>query len=40
MTISNNDIGSLSLDAQGLDKLRLQAKESPDKALKGAAQQF
>ena len=40
MNISNNDIGSLALDAQSLDKLRLQAKETPDKALKGAAQQF
>jgi flagellar protein FlgJ len=40
MSISNNDIGSLALDSQGLDKLRLQAKQSPDKALKGAAQQF
>ncbi len=40
MSISNNDIGSLALDSQSLDKLRLQAKESPDKALKGAAQQF
>ena len=40
MAISTNDIGSLALDSQGLDKLRLQAKESPDKALKGAAQQF
>jgi flagellar protein FlgJ len=40
MTISNNDIGSLALDSQSLDKLRLQAKESPDKAIKGAAQQF
>ena len=40
MSISTNDIGSLALDSQGLDKLRLQAKQSPDKALKGAAQQF
>ena len=40
MAISNNDIGSLALDSQSLDKLRLQAKETPDKALKGAAQQF
>jgi flagellar protein FlgJ len=40
MTVSNNDIGNLALDSQGLDKLRLQAKQSPEKALKGAAQQF
>jgi flagellar protein FlgJ len=40
MTISTKDAGSLALDSQGLDKLRLQAKQSPDKALKGAAQQF
>jgi flagellar protein FlgJ len=40
MSISNNDIGSLAIDSQGLDKLRLQAKDSPDKALKSAAQQF
>ncbi len=40
MSISNNDIGNLAIDSQGLDKLRLQAKDSPDKALKGAAQQF
>jgi flagellar protein FlgJ len=40
MTIPTNEIGSLALDSQSLDKLRLQAKQSPDKALKGAAQQF
>jgi flagellar protein FlgJ len=40
MTLSNNDIGNLALDSQGLDKLRLQAKQSPEKALQGAAQQF
>jgi len=40
MSISTKDVGSLALDSQGLDKLRLQAKQSPDKALKGAAQQF
>ena len=40
MSISANDVGNLALDSQGLDKLRLQAKQSPDKAIKGAAQQF
>lgn len=40
MSNSVNDIGSLAIGAQGLDKLRLQAKQSPDQALKGAAQQF
>ena len=32
--------GKLALDARGLDSLRLQAKQDPDKAAKGAAQQF
>jgi flagellar protein FlgJ len=40
MSNSVNDIGSLAIGAQGLDKLRLQSKQSPDQALKGAAQQF
>lgn len=40
MSIPGNEIGNLALDSQGLDKLRLQAKKSPDQALKGAAQQF
>lgn len=40
MNISANDAGNLALGSQSLDKLRLQAKQSPDQALKGAAQQF
>lgn len=40
MSISANDAGNLAIGAQSLDKLRLQAKQSPDQALKGAAQQF
>jgi len=32
--------GSFALDARGLDSLRLQAKQNPEQALKGAAQQF
>ena len=32
--------GSFALDARGLDSLRMQAKQNPDEALKGAAQQF
>ena len=32
--------GRLALDAHGLDALRLQAKQDPTKALRGAAQQF
>lgn len=32
--------GSFALDARGLDALRLQAKQNPEQALKGAAQQF
>lgn len=39
--IQTNDIsGKLVLDARGLDALRLQAKQNPDLAAKGAAQQF
>lgn len=40
MTIPGTDIGSLAADSQNLDKLRLQAKQAPDQALKAAAQQF
>ncbi|MBI5889469.1 MAG: flagellar assembly peptidoglycan hydrolase FlgJ [Nitrosomonadales bacterium] len=40
MAISGTDIGGLAIDSQGLDKLRLQAKQSPEQALKLAAQQF
>lgn len=37
----NTDLtGSLAVSAQSLDKLRLQAKQSPDQALKLVAQQF
>ena len=32
--------GTLALDAHGLDALRLQAKQNPNGALRGAAQQF
>src|SRR3989304_4028556 len=39
--ISPTDIsGSLAANAQSLDKLRAQARQSPDQALKAAAQQF
>lgn len=39
--IQSNDLsGSLALDARGLDALRLQAKQNPELAAKGAAQQF
>lgn len=39
--INSSDIpGMLAIDAQGVDKLRLQAKKEPDQALKGAARQF
>ncbi len=31
---------NFALDARGLDALRMQAKQDPDQALKGAAQQF
>jgi flagellar protein FlgJ len=40
MAISSNDISSLAADSQSLDKLRYQAKQAPDQALKAAAQQF
>ena len=38
--ISGNIAKSLAVDSQGLDGLRLQAKQEPDKALKQAAKQF
>ena len=34
------DMSSLAIDSQSLDKLRLQAKQTPDQALKAAAKQF
>ncbi len=40
MSISSNDISKLAIDSKGLEQLRLQAKNSPDQALKSAAQQF
>ncbi len=40
MAISGTDLSSLAIDSQSLDKLRLQAKQTPDKALKAAAKQF
>jgi flagellar protein FlgJ len=40
MAISGTDISSLAIDSQSLDKLRLQAKQAPDAALKAAAKQF
>ncbi|MBU1427073.1 MAG: flagellar assembly peptidoglycan hydrolase FlgJ [Gammaproteobacteria bacterium] len=40
MTISGTNVSSLAIDSQSLNNLRLQAKQSPDQALKAAAQQF
>ncbi|MEI8030221.1 MAG: flagellar assembly peptidoglycan hydrolase FlgJ [Comamonadaceae bacterium] len=40
MISSGTTSANLALDARGLDALRLQAKQNPDKALKGVAQQF
>ncbi len=40
MALNQIDVGSLAVDAQSLDKLRNQAKQSPQDALKAAAQQF
>lgn len=37
---STNIPARLALDTQGLERLRAQAKQSPDQALKAAAQQF
>lgn len=38
--VSRLDSANLALDPQSLGQLRLQAKQSPDQALKAAAQQF
>lgn len=40
MISPTDNTGSLAASAQSLDKLRAQAKQSPDQALKAAAQQF
>jgi len=40
VAIAPNNINNLASDAQSLDKLRYEAKQAPDKALKVAAQQF
>jgi flagellar protein FlgJ len=40
MSLTGMDASSLAIDAQSLDKLKLQAKQSPDQALKIAARQF
>jgi flagellar protein FlgJ len=40
MALSGMDVGGLALDSQGLDKLKLQAKQAPDQALQIAAKQF
>jgi len=40
MIQANSLSGKLVLDAHGLDALRLQARQNPDQALKGVAQQF
>ena len=40
MAIPGTDISSLAIDSQSLDKLRLQAKHTPDQAIKAAAKQF
>ncbi len=40
MPISTDLSTHLAIDAQGLGNLRLKAKQSPDQALKQAAQQF
>lgn len=40
MKISTDADTRLAIDAQGLNSLRLKARQSPDKALRQAAQQF
>jgi flagellar protein FlgJ len=40
MSTSGTNIGSLAADSQSLNNLRVKAKQSPDQALKLAAQQF
>ena len=40
MIQTTNVSGNLALDARGLDALRLQAKQNPEQAAKGVAQQF
>lgn len=40
MALPGTEIGSLAADSQSLNKLRLQAKQSPDQALKTVAKQF
>ena len=40
MALSGMDTASLAVDAQSLDKLKLQARQSPDQSLRIAAQQF
>lgn len=40
MGLSGMDVGGLAFDSQGLDKLKLQAKQSPDQSLKAVARQF
>lgn len=40
MSLTGMDASSLAIDAQSLDKLKLQAKQAPDQALKIAARQF
>jgi flagellar protein FlgJ len=40
MALNGTDVGGLAIDSQNLDKLKLQAKQSPDQALRAAARQF
>jgi peptidoglycan hydrolase FlgJ len=40
MALNPTDAGNLALDVQSLDRLKLQAKQAPEKALRQAAQQF
>jgi flagellar protein FlgJ len=40
MSLTGMDVGGLAIDGQNLDKLKLQAKQAPDQALRTVARQF
>lgn len=40
MALNSTELGGLAIDSQNLDRLKLQAKQSPDQALRMAAKQF
>jgi flagellar protein FlgJ len=40
VALNSTELGGLAIDGQNLDRLKLQAKQSPDQALRMAAKQF